>query len=192
MTHSDQNPHQGNDPRIDEQVDPQDAQQDRRDELHRAEGERAAGQGRSSQGRSEQSEGQVSEVSSFGSPGEPIYPSDAVAGYPASESGHPDEGPAGPDAVPEQNREQQVARPKDTGVPQDPDEEPERGPLPEEEEPEAPDDPEHPVVAEPAVEDPEHPVSDDPDDDPFAVPTHEPDDADDRPVMGSPDTRGGQ
>ena len=43
-------------------------------------------------------EGQVSEVASFGDPGDAISPEDATAGYPDSESGHPDEGPAGPDA----------------------------------------------------------------------------------------------
>lgn len=56
----------------------------------------------------EQSEGQVSEVSGM-DPAEadtPIAPDQAVAGYPDSESGHPDEGPAGPDAVPDHEEPQ--------------------------------------------------------------------------------------
>jgi len=46
----------------------------------------------------EQSAGQVSEAESLQGEPEPISPGDATAGYPESESGHPDEGPAGPDA----------------------------------------------------------------------------------------------
>ncbi|MDT9593431.1 hypothetical protein RDV89_10160 [Nocardioides zeae] len=51
----------------------------------------------------QQSEGQVSEVSGM-DPADadtPIAPDQATAGYPDSESGQPDEGPAGPDAVPD-------------------------------------------------------------------------------------------
>ena len=44
-------------------------------------------------------EGQVSEVASFKEPGEQISPEDSVAGAPKGESGDPDEGPTGPDAV---------------------------------------------------------------------------------------------
>jgi hypothetical protein len=43
--------------------------------------------------------GQVSEVASFKEPGEQISPEDSVAGAPEGESGKPDEGPTGPDAV---------------------------------------------------------------------------------------------
>jgi hypothetical protein len=43
--------------------------------------------------------GQVSEVASFGTPGEQISPGDAVAGAPDGESGEVDEGPTGPDAT---------------------------------------------------------------------------------------------
>ncbi|MDO9397683.1 MAG: hypothetical protein Q7T71_14135 [Herbiconiux sp.] len=49
-----------------------------------------------------QSEGQVSEVSGM-DPAEattPIQPDQATAGYQESESGSPDEGPAGPNANP--------------------------------------------------------------------------------------------
>lgn len=56
----------------------------------------------------EQSEGQVSEVSGM-DPADadtPIAPDQAVAGYPDSESGQPDEGPAGPDGVPDHERPQ--------------------------------------------------------------------------------------
>jgi hypothetical protein len=45
------------------------------------------------------SKGQVSEISSFDEPGEPISPGDSVAGAPTGESGRADEGPTGPDAV---------------------------------------------------------------------------------------------
>jgi hypothetical protein len=44
-------------------------------------------------------EGQVSEVASFKEPGEQISPGDSVAGAPEGESGRPDEGPTGPEAV---------------------------------------------------------------------------------------------
>lgn len=56
----------------------------------------------------QQSEGQVSEVSGM-DPAEadtPIAPDQAVAGYPDSESGGPDEGPAGPNAVPDHEEPQ--------------------------------------------------------------------------------------
>ncbi len=44
-------------------------------------------------------EGQVSSAESLDEASDtPISPSDATAGYPESESGEPDEGPAGPDA----------------------------------------------------------------------------------------------
>lgn len=49
---------------------------------------------------------QVSEVSGM-DPGDsetPIDPADATAGTPEGESGRPDEGEAGPDAAPEENR----------------------------------------------------------------------------------------
>lgn len=51
--------------------------------------------------------GQVSEVAGFKEAGEAISPGDSVAGGPEGESGRPDEGPAGPEAVtndPEQDR----------------------------------------------------------------------------------------
>jgi hypothetical protein len=48
--------------------------------------------------------GQVSEVASLKDPDQAISPGDATAGYPESESGHPDEGPAGPDAPAKRNR----------------------------------------------------------------------------------------
>lgn len=51
------------------------------------------------------SEGQVSEVSGM-DPAEAddaISPGDATAGAPEGESGTPDSGPAGPDAIPPQN-----------------------------------------------------------------------------------------
>lgn len=44
--------------------------------------------------------GEVSEVSGMGDGPEPISPEDATAGYPTSESGEPDEGTAGPAALP--------------------------------------------------------------------------------------------
>lgn len=52
-------------------------------------------------------DGQVSEVANLREPAEDISPEDAVAGSLEGESGRPDEGPAGPDAVtnePEQHR----------------------------------------------------------------------------------------
>lgn len=55
----------------------------------------------------QQSEGQVSEVSGM-DPADaetPIAPDQAVAGYPDSESGQPDEGPAGPDGIPDHEHE---------------------------------------------------------------------------------------
>jgi hypothetical protein len=47
-------------------------------------------------------EGQVSEVQRMdeGEKDTPISPDDATAGYPESETGDPDTGPAGPDATP--------------------------------------------------------------------------------------------
>ncbi len=48
----------------------------------------------------DEQDGQVSEVASFKDPDEEISPEDSTAGYPQSESGHPDEGPAGPNANP--------------------------------------------------------------------------------------------
>jgi hypothetical protein len=50
-------------------------------------------------------EGQVSEVASFKEPGEQISPEDSVAGAPQGESGHADEGPTGPDAVTNDERQ---------------------------------------------------------------------------------------
>jgi len=49
--------------------------------------------------------GQVSEVASLdpAAAGTPISDDQAVAGYPASESGRPQEGEAGPNAVPADN-----------------------------------------------------------------------------------------
>ena len=55
----------------------------------------------------EQDEGQVSEVAAFEPDTEepaPVAPEDAVAGYPESESGAPQEGTAGPDAPPRHGR----------------------------------------------------------------------------------------
>lgn len=52
----------------------------------------------------EDTEGQVSEVSGLHEPETPIAPEDATAGYPDSESGHPQEGTAGPNAPPERDR----------------------------------------------------------------------------------------
>ena len=51
------------------------------------------------------SEGQVSEVASFGDPGDAISPEDSVAGAPEGESGKADEGPTGPDAVTNESRQ---------------------------------------------------------------------------------------
>ena len=54
----------------------------------------------------ETSEGQVSEVSGM-DPADaetPISPGDATAGAPEGESGRPDSGPAGPNAIPEENQ----------------------------------------------------------------------------------------
>ena len=50
--------------------------------------------------------GEVSEVASLDpeKADQPIAPGDATAGYPASESGEPDEGTAGPDAPPRHGR----------------------------------------------------------------------------------------
>ncbi|MET0953808.1 MAG: hypothetical protein ABWX57_11000 [Aeromicrobium sp.] len=50
-------------------------------------------------------EGQVSEVASFRAPGEAISPEDSVAGAPEGESGKADEGPTGPDAVTNDERQ---------------------------------------------------------------------------------------
>jgi hypothetical protein len=50
-------------------------------------------------------EGQVSEVASFKAPGEEISPEDSVAGAPTDESGETDEGPTGPDAVTNDERQ---------------------------------------------------------------------------------------
>lgn len=47
---------------------------------------------------------QVSEVSGMEGSPDPIAPEDATAGYPESESGEPDEGPAGPQGVPDHER----------------------------------------------------------------------------------------
>ncbi|WP_370618424.1 hypothetical protein [Mumia sp. Pv 4-285] len=49
---------------------------------------------------------QVSEVSGMRDPSTPISPGDATAGYPPSESGHADEGTAGPDAAPRREAEE--------------------------------------------------------------------------------------
>ena len=49
--------------------------------------------------------GQVSEVASFKEPGEQISPGDSVAGAPDGESGRADEGPTGPDAVTNDERQ---------------------------------------------------------------------------------------
>jgi hypothetical protein len=54
----------------------------------------------------QESDGQVSEVSAM-DPADadtPIADDQATAGYPDSESGRPDEGEAGPNAVPDDNR----------------------------------------------------------------------------------------
>ena len=48
-------------------------------------------------------EGQVSEVSGMSGTPDAISPSDATAGAPEGESGHPDEGEAGPNAKPADN-----------------------------------------------------------------------------------------
>lgn len=59
-------------------------------------------------------EGQVSEVSRV-DPAEaetPIAPEDSTAGYPESESGEPDEGAAGPEAPPPENRRANTNRPR--------------------------------------------------------------------------------
>ena len=50
-------------------------------------------------------EGQVSEASSLERAGEPIAPSDSVAGAEPGESGRADEGPTGPDAVTNDDRQ---------------------------------------------------------------------------------------
>ena len=54
----------------------------------------------------ESESGEVSEVAALSSEeaGQPIAPSDATAGYPDSESDHPQEGTAGPDAPPRHGR----------------------------------------------------------------------------------------
>lgn len=49
----------------------------------------------------EESGGQVSEVSGMQDGPQVIYPDQAVSGYPESESGMPDEGPAGPNSKPD-------------------------------------------------------------------------------------------
>lgn len=51
---------------------------------------------------------QVSETSAMRDPDQPIVPEDATAGYPSedAESGAPQEGEAGPDAAPKENRAQ--------------------------------------------------------------------------------------
>ncbi|WP_345264585.1 hypothetical protein [Nocardioides nanhaiensis] len=49
--------------------------------------------------------GQVSEVGTLADAGEPIEPDQAVAGAPDGESGAADEGAAGPNAIPPENRE---------------------------------------------------------------------------------------
>ncbi|NYD42932.1 hypothetical protein [Nocardioides panaciterrulae] len=57
------------------------------------------------QDRPDDQEGQVSEVASL-DPAEadtPISDDQAVAGYPDSESGHPQEGESGPNAIPADN-----------------------------------------------------------------------------------------
>ncbi|MEP9364628.1 hypothetical protein ABLE68_16800 [Nocardioides sp. CN2-186] len=50
-------------------------------------------------------DGQVSEVASFKKPGEEISPEDSVAGAPEGESGKTDEGPTGPNAVTNEERQ---------------------------------------------------------------------------------------
>ncbi|MFC6286161.1 hypothetical protein ACFP3Q_07150 [Nocardioides sp. GCM10027113] len=65
-------------------------------------------------------EGQVSEVSGMAGEPEPIAGDNAVAGYPDSESGRPQEGTAGPNASPlrgRPGREQDEAGPEDAGAP---------------------------------------------------------------------------
>ncbi|MEX0429094.1 hypothetical protein AB3X52_15820 [Nocardioides sp. DS6] len=54
----------------------------------------------------DQSEGQVSEVQRLGddTTGTPQAPEDSTAGYPDSESGGADEGAAGPESSPPENR----------------------------------------------------------------------------------------
>ena len=54
----------------------------------------------------EEQQGQVSEVSGMDpeDADTPLQPSDATAGSPEAESGEAQEGEAGPDAVPEDNR----------------------------------------------------------------------------------------
>lgn len=47
--------------------------------------------------------GQVSETEDLSDAGGPIFPSDATAGYPLDDE-HPEEGEAGPDAIPRENR----------------------------------------------------------------------------------------
>jgi hypothetical protein len=49
--------------------------------------------------------GQISEVASFKEPGEQISPDDSIAGAPEGESGRADEGPTGPDAVTNDERQ---------------------------------------------------------------------------------------
>ena len=48
-------------------------------------------------------EGQVSELTDMSGEPDAIDPSDATAGAPDGESGRPDEGEAGPDAIPADN-----------------------------------------------------------------------------------------
>lgn len=49
--------------------------------------------------------GQVSETADMSGTPDPIDPSDATAGQPEGESGHAEEGEAGPDAAPADNVE---------------------------------------------------------------------------------------
>ena len=53
-------------------------------------------------------EGQVSEVGGLKGAGETIYPDQATAGYPDTESGEPDEGAAGPNARPRDDEDRDV------------------------------------------------------------------------------------
>ncbi len=53
----------------------------------------------------EPEEHQLSEISRMKGEPDPIAPEDATAGYPPSESGSADEGPAGPNAVPDHERD---------------------------------------------------------------------------------------
>ncbi|QIK75807.1 hypothetical protein [Nocardioides piscis] len=56
---------------------------------------------------SESQQGEVSEVSGM-DPADaetPISPGDATSGAPEGESGQPDSGPAGPNAIPDENEE---------------------------------------------------------------------------------------